>query len=159
VGQSIGFVGPAQSVDWEYSYAWVNLDFSNDVISTANNIEVTNPGSYELTTTMTAPCFYTTSGIVVAEFEVCELGFIPNIISPNGDDVNNSFAIEGLEFFNNSTLKVYNRWGTLVFESDNYKGNWSPREEEATDGTYFYVLGVNFPTGMEYFNGPLTIVR
>ena len=159
VGQAVGFVGPAQSVDWQYTYAWVNLDFSNDVISTVNNIEVTSPGSYQLTTTMNAPCSYTTSGIVVAEFQVCELGFIPNIISPNGDDVNNSFTIEGLEFFNNSTLKVYNRWGTLVFESENYKGNWSPREEEASDGTYFYILGVNFPTGMEYFNGPLTIVR
>ncbi len=52
--------------------------------------------------------------------------YIPNAFSPNGDGVNDIFKIETddviLYEFN---MKVFNRWGTLMFESDNYSKGWN----------------------------------
>lgn len=87
--------------------------------------------------------------ITVADCQIT----IPNIISPNGDKVNDFFWIEGLQYYSNAELKVFNRWGNLVYESGNYKGDWSP--SDVSDGVYFYTL--NLPTG-KTFSGTLTIV-
>jgi gliding motility-associated-like protein len=74
---------------------------------------------------------------IVIDVQACET-FIPNVFTPNNDDKNDFFRIAGLEGFPNSRLEVYNRWGGLVFEKDNYQNNW--RAEEIPDGTYYYIL-------------------
>ena len=63
---------------------------------------------------------------------------IPNIFTPNGDDNNQYFEIVGVERFPGSILTVWNRWGTIVYESENYKNRWSG--DELPEGTYFYVF-------------------
>ncbi|MEZ4799558.1 MAG: gliding motility-associated C-terminal domain-containing protein [Flavobacteriales bacterium] len=84
---------------------------------------------------------------------------IPNVFTLNGDSQNNSLVIEGLLNFRNSTIKIYNRWGTLVYENDDYRNNWSPDEQQAEDGVYYYILGINKPTGMEYHASWINIMR
>ncbi len=74
-------------------------------------------------------------------------------ISPNGDGVNDQFRIIGLSNFPNNTLKIFNRWGVLVFDQNGYeqpgakffKGISEGRvtikdEEELPVGTYYFVL-------------------
>lgn len=81
---------------------------------------------------------------------------IPDVITPNGDALNNNFVIEGLENYPNSKLRIYDRNGLLVYESDNYSNNWSPRD--LNTGVYYYVLQLPFgQTTM--FDGPLTILK
>ncbi len=65
-----------------------------------------------------------------------------NGFSPNGDGVGDSFRIDGLDYFPNHELFIYNRWGNLVFEARNYANDWQGRWEgrDLPDGTYFYVL-------------------
>lgn len=63
---------------------------------------------------------------------------IPNVFTPNDDDANHNFVIAGIEGYPGSTLFVYNRWGNKIFESDNYRNEWSGAEQE--DGTYYYIL-------------------
>jgi len=63
---------------------------------------------------MLAPCNYSVSEEIVVVFESCDIGPIPNVISPNADGKNDFFRVEGLDFFDDSTLEVYNRWGGLV---------------------------------------------
>ena len=63
---------------------------------------------------------------------------IPNIFTPNGDDNNQYFEIVGVERFPGSTLTVWNRWGTIVYESENYKNRWNG--DELPEGTYFFVF-------------------
>lgn len=62
--------------------------------------------------------------------------------SPNGDGVNDQFVIEGLEQFMRHRLLVYNRWGTLVFESADYRNDWtgSWQGKALPSGTYYYIL-------------------
>jgi gliding motility-associated-like protein len=64
----------------------------------------------------------------------------PNVVTPNGDGINDFFRINGLENFPGSSLSVFSRWGNKLYTSDDYKNNWSPN---VIDGTYFYVLNVS----------------
>ena len=47
---------------------------------------------------------------------------------------------KNLEFYPNSKLEVFNRWGTSVYESDNYRNDW--KGGDLSDGVYFYVLKI-----------------
>lgn len=65
--------------------------------------------------------------------------------SPNGDGLNDTFVIEGLSFFKNHHLLIYNRWGSQVYESYAYENDWdgSWQNTPLPDGTYFYHLEVD----------------
>lgn len=87
------------------------------------------------------------------EVRVCDTT-IPNIFSPNGDQTNDAFVIDGWQGFPGSRLEVFNRWGTLVYEEDNYQSNW--RGDDLAEGTYFYMY---YRSDGEIFSGTLNIVR
>ena len=66
---------------------------------------------------------------------VCQ---IPEGISPNGDGYNDAFILNG---FNVNTLYIYNRYGTLVYKSNNYNNDWEGQSNDGKKlpvGTYFY---------------------
>lgn len=52
------------------------------------------------------------------------------------------------------TVRVYNRWGQIVFEASNYKNTWAANG--ISDGTYFYEVKVNSST--EPYTGHVTIL-
>jgi gliding motility-associated-like protein len=61
-------------------------------------------------------------------------------------------------------LKVFNRWGNLVYEQDNYKNNWDGTSNKGIngngvlpDGTYFYIIDLN--NGEKPYVGSVTIKR
>jgi hypothetical protein len=82
-----------------------------------------------------------------------KIGFVPDIITPNGDGKNDFFqvdpSISGLV-----SLKVLNRWGAEVFFTKNYRNDWSGFG--LSTGIYFIVLEGSC---VERFKGPLTIIR
>jgi gliding motility-associated-like protein len=89
---------------------------------------------------------------------------LPNIITPTGDGKNDRFEVIGIEYFPNSTMKVYNRWGKKIFEDANYTSESFWDGGNAADGVYYYVLEVNYGenTGCmeaKNFNGTITIIR
>ncbi len=67
---------------------------------------------------------------------------IYNGFSPNGDDVNDVFRIDGIENLTDHNLCIYNRWGNQVLQTNDYKNDWRGTFEgkDLPDGTYFYVL-------------------
>jgi gliding motility-associated-like protein len=69
--------------------------------------------------------------------EECDT-WIPNVFTPDGSGKNDAFVIWGLDGFPGSDLYVYNRWGSLVFESTNYRNNW--RGTDLPDGVYYYIF-------------------
>lgn len=65
------------------------------------------------------------------------------IITPNGDERNETFAIRCVESYKDQRIEIYNRWGTLVFTMLSYDGSWSGTNMDGTpvpDGVYYYVL-------------------
>ncbi len=83
---------------------------------------------------------------------------IPNVFSPNSDGTNDFFRIPGIEGFPNSRMEIYNRWGNLIFLSNDYGGSWDGRinNEPVAEGTYYYIFR---RSDNEIFRGPLTITR
>lgn len=65
-----------------------------------------------------------------------------NGISPNGDGHNDYFTIENIEHFPDNEVKVFNRWGNLVFQARNYDNTWDGKfgDKKLPDGSYFYII-------------------
>ncbi|WP_375433921.1 gliding motility-associated C-terminal domain-containing protein [uncultured Hymenobacter sp.] len=91
------------------------------------------PGSYRVKLIARyAGCVVETA---FAPVEVGEMK-VPNIITPNGDSLNDSFKPR---FSCKPThLQVFNRWGTLVYEIKDYHNDWSGKN--LPDGVYYYLL-------------------
>ena len=83
----------------------------------------------------------------------CQI-IIPNVFSPNGDGENDFFTIEGILGTSN-TVKIFNRWGQVVFEANQYRNQWDG--DEVSDGTYFYEVVVQGEP--KPFTGHLTILN
>ncbi|MEJ6982112.1 PKD domain-containing protein [Pedobacter sp. P351] len=87
--------------------------------------------------------------------------FIPNTFTPNGDGINDEFVvtITNLVSYN---IKIFNRWGTSLFESvdifDNWKGLY--KGEPLPVGTYYYVLHTVDLNGVSTKkSGSVTVIR
>ena len=69
---------------------------------------------------------------------------IPNVFTPNNDNVNDFFTIDysGFGVYN---LKIYNRWGGLIYESREKSQHWDGKfnNNKASAGTYFYILTID----------------
>jgi gliding motility-associated-like protein len=72
---------------------------------------------------------------------------LPNVITINGDGVNDFFKAIKNKFIKDIDLKVYNRWGNLVYETTDPAFQWDGKviqsKQLSTEGTYFYVCQVN----------------
>ncbi len=91
---------------------------------------------------VTDECAKTATDQVAVE-SGCEI-IIPNVFSPNGDGVNDAFVIEGITGTYN-TVRIFNRWGKVVYETSNYRNNWRGKSsggDQLSDGTYYYEVVV-----------------
>ena len=50
---------------------------------------------------------------------------VSEAFTPNGDGINDTWRIVGIEKFPNTTVRVFNRWGHLVFSALNYQNDWT----------------------------------
>ena len=83
---------------------------------------------------------------------------VPNIFTPNGDNVNDTFFIPGLDTYSDNEITIINRWGNHVYEKINYKNDWTG--EGLPEGTYYYLLRVKNKLGnWDVYKGYLTLVR
>jgi len=71
------------------------------------------------------------------------------ILSPNGDGLNDTLIIEGLELSPNNTMRIYNRYGILVYERENYDNSFDgtanvsmviKQPDGLAAGVYFYII-------------------
>ena len=89
-----------------------------------------------------------------------------NAVSPNGDNLNDTFFIDGLRnIFLNFELFIYNRWGKLVWSGNHASDDWSGFIKDgvghqlAPEGTYFYILKLNDPDYPDALTGYLYLTR
>ena len=87
---------------------------------------------------------------------------IPNVFTPNGDNINDVFAVQnkGLKTMD---AEIYNRWGEKMFEWHTTNGGWDGRTTSgvlAPEGTYYFIIKATGLDGKDYFEkGGFTLVR
>ena len=77
---------------------------------------------------------------------------VVNVITPNGDGVHDTLEIRGLENYPNNTVRIYNRWGVMVYQTKAYNTSGNvfdgtsqgrvtvDQDNKLPVGTYFYVI-------------------
>lgn len=128
------------------SYSW-----SNGYDGPFTYVSMNEFASY--TITVTDQCGRTAQDVATISL-ICDV-IVPNVFSPNGDGYNDRFVIDGITYTSN-TVRIFNRWGQLVYEANNYQNQWDGGE--LPDGTYFYEVILNHKKE-EPYTGHLTILR
>lgn len=84
---------------------------------------------------------------------------MPNAFSPNGDGINDTWKIPGVESYPAANVQVFTRAGQKVFESTGYAQPFDGRYEgkNLPVGTYFYIINLNSGCGL--LSGSITIIR
>lgn len=94
--------------------------------STAPTFTVTTPGTYSLTVKGANGCSNTAS-IFIAPSNACSDILFPTAFSPNGDQLNDCFGPlphRNLAFVSNYSLRIFNRYGQVVFATSNPYEKW-----------------------------------
>jgi gliding motility-associated-like protein len=111
--------------------------WSDNIIGTTRR--VTLGGEYSVSI-VSDYCLITDT--IHVDFVECP-GFIPNVFTPNGDSYNDVFTIENAAG-RTWVLKIFDRWGTLVYFSANYKNDWDGKD--LGTGVYYYLVEAFEPT-------------
>jgi len=144
-------LGPALvSPDQPVNFVWTTTDGS--IVSGAGSETATagSTGTYQVIVTNTENGCSDTDVVTVVSADEFVLDLnqmvFPNVFSPNLDSWNSDWApflaldpeFDLTSIFVKYDLKVFNRWGAMVYESAGGKRRW--RAEDADEGTYFYTL-------------------
>ena len=128
-----------------FSYFWNFGDgTSNDSIFSPEHTFPDQAGTYliSLEVSNEIGCSDSTSQVIVIEHD--PVVYIPNAFTPDGDDLNNEFTAVFPENMKLASyeLSIYDRWGELVFYSQDPKQGWdaSLAGYDAPDGVYSYLV-------------------
>lgn len=129
---------------------WSLLEGTANIVSpadTATEVNGIEPGLNIFLWTVENGVCPTTSDTMFITLNDCADLTIPDAFSPNGDGVNDTYVIDGLQFYPENTFEVFNRWGTQVLKRSPYNNNWDGRSEaslnwgeELPESTYYYIL-------------------
>jgi gliding motility-associated-like protein len=117
-----------------YDYYWSNGIITEDQLNIG-------AGTYTLVVT-------DRNGCVVSAFTVLTEPLpldMPTGITPNGDNFNDYFVINGIEAFPENNFTVFNRWGNIVYEAEHYANLWNGVNQQGEllpDATYFVILEI-----------------
>jgi gliding motility-associated-like protein len=117
--------------------------------------DVSSPQTVSLTVTDINGCQATQEIKVTEE---CANVYIPNAFTPNGDGINDTWVIEGLDGDPTASVKVFTRYGSLVFESKGYGTPWNGeyQAKKLPAGVYYYIITAK--NGSQKFSGSLTVI-
>jgi gliding motility-associated-like protein len=133
------------------SYSWngpSGFSSSSATVTIAESSS-TMSGTYSVTVTNTSGCVSTNTLAVLIEKCACEV-FVPEGFSPNADGAHDQFIISCIDE-HKVKIEIFNRWGNLVYKSNDYQNNWDGKSnagffvigEELPAGTYYYIIQVS----------------
>ncbi|MCP4520682.1 MAG: gliding motility-associated C-terminal domain-containing protein, partial [Cytophagales bacterium] len=85
---------------------------------------------------------------------------VPNGFSPNGDGLNEEWIIKNIEDYPNAIVKIFNRWGDVVFTTyGGYENDWTGMSEGTPlpNATYYYTIDLNHNSLV--YSGSISIIR
>jgi len=90
---------------------------------------------------------------------------VHDVITPNGDGINDVWTIEGLQKYPGNSVQVFDKVGNQVYQKSNYDNSWGGQAsngDQLPDGTYYYLVKLNAPSatgGSNVFSGAILIKR
>jgi gliding motility-associated-like protein len=142
-------------------FSWTGpQNFSSTDSALTFSVQTENVGYYSVFATLNG-CFSDVISIPVSigDINAYEVVDFPNVITPNGDGINDSLELD--QYFKSCqsySYAIFNRWGQLVFEQNQDSPSFLGKTQDGTDlanGTYFYQLIY----GDQQKSGFLQIVR
>lgn len=148
------------------TYSWTFAGGTPSTWNTASPpaITYTAPGFYPVTLTIISPngCTYVAPTQTVEVRQLAPLR-MPSAFSPNNDGLNDVFAYDPTGF-NTISMRVYDRWGVLVFETNSLSQFWNGRKNNDGDalpeGVYVYqLIAVDINNETIEKKGTITLIR
>jgi gliding motility-associated-like protein len=149
-----------ESSEWSFIYG-------NGIITEPHGNQTSisdfNAGINRLLYTVSSDYCSATSDTLVILSNFCDSfkAIFPTVITPNLDGKNDLFKIHYLnEIYPTCRVTIFNRWGTVVFESNGYADPWDGtfNNEDLPMGTYFYKIEL-YDKDKTVYNGPISIIR
>jgi gliding motility-associated-like protein len=111
--------------------------------------------TYKLTLTGKGGCSVTDTTFIKVLLTID----VPNVFSPNGDGINDTWKIKYLESYPGATVEVFDRYGQVVFKSQGYNKEWDGtyNGNPLPVATYYYVI--NPKNGRKIITGSVTIIK
>lgn len=138
---------------WESSSVLSNNGIKNPTITIKDATWVT------LTVTDKYGCTSTFEHRV--ELPITSTIYIPNAVTPDGNEFNNIFRVYGANISTFHIL-IFNRWGEIIFESHDFNFGWDATYKGAVvqDGVYTYKLSATGADGVQYNKtGHITVIK
>ena len=80
---------------------------------------------------------------------------VSEAITPNGDGINDTWFINNIQNYPNNSVKVYNRWGDLIFSKNNYQNDWNGsytkgENNNLISSSYYYQIDLDGNGSIEH---------
>ncbi len=143
------------TVETGLSVVWYDAQEGGAVLNTTDLL-LDNTSYYAATFNAVTGCESNERLEIEVDLTACDLSvytlLIPDGFSPNGDGINDIYDLRDVEFlFEDYTIEIYNRYGTLVFRGNNSIAPWdgtsnqpgAPGDNLVPNGVYFYIFNFN----------------
>lgn len=142
------------------SYTWTPATFLSSPNSAITNAIVNTPTTFTVTGTV-GTCVVTDSIHVDIYNDDESMIYIPNAFSPNDDGNNDCLRVLNTAKFTTFYFAIYNRWGQMVFESDDASKCWNGyfKNEPAMSSVYYYFLKAETRCGKIFKKGDIILIR
>ncbi len=153
-GDSVQLTGHVSGQD--ISYTWspviniVNAQSLQPLVNPATDID------YALTVISNAGCGEVTD---ITHVFVYKDVFVPTAFTPNGDGLNDTWAIPALDAFTHFTVTIFNRWGGIVFQAKNINKHWDGKFKGLPQPAGEYVYIVNLEELDRTLKGMVMLIR
>ncbi|ULC58061.1 gliding motility-associated C-terminal domain-containing protein [Flaviramulus sp. BrNp1-15] len=123
-----------------------------------NSYEATQTGNYKVVITQTSGCVASSEFLFSITEPFPDVADIPNLISPNGDGINDTWIIPQ-EYVNgsNAEVTIISAQGEVVLQTNNYQNNWPENKLNfnAVNPVYYYIIKSNNTTK----KGSITVIN
>ena len=145
----------------EWSVLWLPTEVidcdtcARVTINAQENVEISVYFTHE------SGCIYESTFDVEIENEK-EGIFVPNVFSPNSDNINDNWKIMKTENIQILSINVFDRWGNLVYHTNDSEDSWNGTigGKNSSQGVYVYSIHYLDNTGKQFVkSGDITIVR
>jgi len=152
---SITFYPIVTGLDYNSTTVWTPVDF----LTNPNTLNPVCTPMHDTTYTLTVTNAIGCKGSDTTHVIVLDPVIIPNVFTPNGDGIHDSWLIPDLDKYPTVNLKVFDRNGAVIYTCNSHFTGWNGKYngKDVPFGTYWYILDRGFH--LPILSGSVTIIR